>query len=91
MSPRHRDELPAIRNLGPKTSEWLHEVGIHTLDDLEVVGAVEAYKRLKTAFPHKVSLNALYGLQGAILHIHWNALPPDMKAELRAQVLEWSP
>ncbi|MEO8613089.1 MAG: TfoX/Sxy family protein [Chloroflexota bacterium] len=80
------DDLLAIRNIGPKTISWLHEVGIHTQADLEDLGAVETYKRLKKAFPQKVSLNALYGLQGAILNIPWNALPPDMKADLIAQV-----
>jgi DNA transformation protein and related proteins len=78
----------AIKNIGPKTTAWLHEVGIHTLEEIEALGAVEVYKRLKAAFPHKVSLNALYGLQAAILNIHWNDLPPDMKADLRAQVEE---
>ena len=75
-----------LRNIGPKTQGWLHEIGIDTLADLEALGAVEAYKRLKAARPQQVSLNALWGLQGAILNIHWNALPPDMKADLKAQV-----
>jgi DNA transformation protein len=88
MSLEPADELLTIRNIGPKTISWLHAVGIHTQADLEDLGAVEAYKRLKTAFPDKVSLNALYGLQGAILNMPWNALPPDMKAELITQVKE---
>jgi DNA transformation protein and related proteins len=75
-----------IKNIGPKTSAWLHKVGVHTLEDIEALGVVEVYKRLKTAFPNKVSLNALYGLQAAILNTHWNNLPPDMKADLKAQV-----
>lgn len=75
-----------IKNMGPKSRVWLHEIGIDTLEDLEAVGAVEAYRRLKAARPTEVSLNALWGLQGALLNIHWNALPPDMKADLKAQV-----
>jgi DNA transformation protein len=88
MPSQPSDDLYKIRNIGPKTISWLHEIGVHTQADLEDLGAVEVYKRLKAAFPHKVSLNALYGLQGAILNIHWNDLPPDMKAELKAQVQE---
>lgn len=72
--------------MGPKSRVWLHEIGIDTLEDLETIGAVEAYRRLKAARPTEVSLNALWGLQGALLNIHWNALPPDMKADLKAQV-----
>ena len=75
-----------FKNIGPKTRSWLHEVGINNQQDLEDVGAVEAYHRLKAAFPNQVSLNALYALQGAILNLRWDALPPDMKADLKAQV-----
>jgi DNA transformation protein len=79
------DDLQPLKNIGPKTRNWLHEVGIHTPADLDRLGAVEVYKRLKERFPEQVSLNALWGLQAAILDIHWTALPPDMKADLRAQ------
>ncbi|MBN8590982.1 MAG: TfoX/Sxy family protein [Anaerolineae bacterium] len=85
------DSLASLKNIGPKTREWLHEVGIHTPADLDRFGAVEVYKRLKERFPEKVSLNALWGLQAAILDIHWTALPPDMKDDLRAQVEHESP
>jgi len=81
-------ELSKLKGIGPKTTEWLNDIGVDTLVDLEALGVVEVYKRLKRAYPHKVSLNALYGLQAAILGIHWNALPLDMKAELRAQAEE---
>lgn len=80
------DDIISVRNIGPKTGDWLRAVGINTRGDLEDLGAVEAYRRLKTAFPKQVSLNALYGLQAAILDMHWNDLPPDMKADLRAQL-----
>lgn len=75
-----------IRNIGPRTLSWLHEIGINSLEDIETLGAFEVYRRLKASRPHQVSLNALWGLQAAILNIHWTALPPDMKADLKAQV-----
>jgi TfoX-like protein len=78
--------LSSLKNLGPKTQSWLHEVGIHTLEDIGALGAVEAYKRIKIAFPDRVSLNALYALQATLLNIHWNALPPDMKEDLKRAV-----
>jgi DNA transformation protein and related proteins len=80
------DALDSLKNIGPKTRAWLHEVDIHTPDDLDRLGAVEVYKRLKERFPEKVSLNALWALQAAILGIPWTALPPDMKDELRARM-----
>lgn len=79
------DELASLKNIGTKTAQWLTEVGINTPQELHAIGAVEAWKRLE-ATPHKLSLVGLYALQGAILDIHWNALPDDMKADLRRQI-----
>jgi DNA transformation protein len=66
----------------------MESVGIQTVEDLEALGAAAAYVRLKAAYPHKVSLNALWGLQGALMSIRWNQLPDNMKADLLAQVEE---
>lgn len=75
-----------MKNMGPKSSEWLASVGIHSLDDVANTGVVESYLRVKAAYPDKVSLNLLYGLQAALLDIPWNELPPDIKEELKRQV-----
>jgi hypothetical protein len=75
-----------MKNIGPKSSEWLASVGVHTLDDVAALGIVETYKRVKAAYPEKVSLNLLYGLQAALLDISWSELPADIKAELKRQV-----
>lgn len=75
-----------MKNLGPKSTEWLASVGIHSLDDVANVGVVESYLRVKAVYPDKVSLNLLYGLQAALLDLPWNELPPDIKAELKRQV-----
>jgi len=72
--------------MGPKSSEWLASVGVHTLDDVMNLGVVETYKRVKAAYPEKVSLNLLYALQAALLDLPWNELPPDIKEELKQQV-----
>ena len=78
--------MTAIKNMGPKSSAWLHEIGIDTLEDLEAIGTVEAYRRLKASRPTVVTLIALWGMQAALLNIHWNMLTPEMKAELKAQI-----
>lgn len=75
-----------MKNIGPKSKQWLASVGVHTLDDVVSLGVVETYKRVKAAYPEKVSLNLLYGLQAALLDLPWNELPPDMKIELKQQV-----
>jgi DNA transformation protein and related proteins len=77
-----------MKNMGPKSSEWLAAVGIHTLDDVAKLGVVETYKRVKAAYPEKVTLNMLWGLQAALLDLPWNELPPYIKETLRKQAEE---
>jgi len=77
-----------MKNIGPKSREWLASVGVYTLDDVAGLGVVETHKRVKAAYPEKVSLNLLWGLQAALLDLPWNELPPDIKSELRKQVGE---
>jgi DNA transformation protein len=77
-----------MKNLGPKSAEWLASIGVHSLDDVAKLGVVETYKRVKAAYPEKVTLNLLWGLQAALLGIRWDELPPDIKSELRRQVEE---
>ena len=77
-----------MKNIGPKSRAWLASVGVHSLEDVEELGAVETYLRVKAAYPEKVSLNMLYGLQAALLDIPWNMLPNNIKEELKRQVGE---
>jgi len=75
-----------VKNIGPKSKQWLASVGVHTLDDVVSLGVLETYKKVKAAYPEKVSLNLLYALQAALLDLPWNELPPDIKEELKQQV-----
>lgn len=75
-----------MKNIGKKSREWLKAIGIETLDEIDTLGAVEVYVRLKQAFPREISLNMLWGLQGAILDIPYNQLPPEMRESLLAEV-----
>ena len=77
-----------MKNMGPKSREWLASIGVHSLDDVAKLGVVETYKRVKAAYPEKVTLNMLWGLQAALLDISWNELPPDIKAQLRNEAGE---
>jgi len=74
-----------MKNIGPKSSEWLASVGVNTLEDVARLGVVETYKRVKAAYPDKVSLNMLYGLQAALLDIPINQLPQDIRDQLKRE------
>lgn len=75
-----------LRNLGPKSRQWLAEIGITTFEEIERLGSVEVYRRLKASRPREVSLNMLYGLEAAILDIPWQHLPQDVKDQVRTQI-----
>ena len=49
---------------------------------LEEAGAVGAYRSLKDAFPKWTSLNALWGIQAALMEIDWRQLPEEIKQQL---------
>ena len=42
-----------MKNLGPKSSEWLASIGVHSLEDVARLGVVETYKRVKAVYPEK--------------------------------------
>jgi DNA transformation protein len=75
-----------MKNLGPKSQAWLAGIGVHSLEDVARLGVVETYRRVKAAYPEKVTLNMLWGLQAALLEIPWNELPDDIKDQLRQEV-----
>jgi DNA transformation protein len=77
--------LHLLPNLGPRTASRLAEVGISSEDDLRALGAVQAYRRLRHAFPREVSLNALWALHACLQGIPWTALDAGTKARLRAE------
>lgn len=71
-----------LRNVGLVSLGWLREAGIRSASDLQRVGSVEAFCRVK-AMGHNASLNLLYALEGALLDMDWRELPMGVKAELK--------
>src|SRR5688572_17801219 len=76
---------PALKNLGKISTAWVNAAGIHTRADLERVGVVESYLRVKAMQP-RASLNLLWALQGALLNIHWNDVPLEMRDQLNEEL-----
>lgn len=73
-----------LRNIGPKSAAWLRQVGIRTRQDLEAVGAVDAFAKVRRA-GFKPSLNLLYSLEGALLDCHWQQLTMARRHQLQAE------
>jgi DNA transformation protein len=78
-------ELSALRKIGPESAAWLRSVGVETLADLERLGAVEAWRRARRAYPDRVTLNLLYALEAGLLDLPWTELPAEVKRRLAAE------
>jgi DNA transformation protein and related proteins len=79
-----RNNIPNLRNLGPKSTTWLANIGIYNRTDLETIGILEAFRRLWIA-GQKPSVVMLYALYGALHGCDWRMLEPDTKLELQTQ------
>ena len=79
--------IESLRNLGPKSSQWLRDAGINTIADLEQLGSVAAYRLVKERQP-KVSLNLLWALEAGLKGKDWRELPEATKQRLRKEAEE---
>ena len=79
--------LERMRNLGPVSAARLRAVGIESPEELRLVGAVDAYVRLKRGFPAEITHGLLYALHGAVTDVRWTALSEETRAALRDAVL----
>jgi DNA transformation protein len=80
-------DLLELKNLGATSVNWLRAVGIHSREELERIGPVAAYNRVRSR-GIRVSKVLLYALQGALLGVHWTDLDPGLKQQLLAQADE---
>lgn len=79
------DKLAKLKNLGPESSKWLRQVGLHSKADIEKIGPLKAYAMVREAgLP--ASLNLVYALQAMLMDLHWQKLPVDLRDELKVAV-----
>lgn len=62
--------LASLKSLGPKSQEMLETAGIHTVAQLQEIGSVAAYAKVKKVWP-KASLNLLWALESALTDVPW--------------------
>jgi DNA transformation protein len=78
-------DLITLRNIGPRTAEVLHAAGIHSARDLDEIGAIEAWKRIRSINRTYDNLMGLYALQGALMDCEISAMPMEIIADLKAE------
>ena len=74
--------VTALRNLGPKSAQWLAAIGIHTAEDLREIGYAAAFQELiasGTTTPHRMML---YALAGAVMDRSCMSFSRDEKREI---------
>jgi DNA transformation protein and related proteins len=76
------DRLP---NLGPRSTAWLREVGVHGVEDLARLGPVVVYRLVKQRQP-KASLNLLWALVAGLQGRDWRELTAAEKQRLRREL-----
>ncbi|MGR8931618.1 MAG: TfoX/Sxy family DNA transformation protein [Gammaproteobacteria bacterium] len=75
-------ELSQLKGLGPKSEKCLNEIGINTKKDLEKIGAIRAFIKLRNEYSIKPSLNFLYAMVGALENEHWANIAKSEKGRL---------
>jgi DNA transformation protein len=73
-------------NIGAKTEHLLQEVGVSTQEELQAIGPVEAWRRIKRLHPEQATLTPLYRLQGALLGVPWNKLSEEIMEQLLDEI-----
>ncbi len=76
-------ELSDLPNVGKVLEENLLAIGIKTPEQLQQIGAEEAFLRIRLQRDPGACLHMLYGIQGAILGIPDKFLPAQAKQELK--------
>lgn len=75
-------ELAKLKGLGPKSEKCLNEIGVKTRIDLENIGPVKAFLKLRNESSTKPSLNFLYAMVGALEEKHWAEIAKSEKGRL---------
>lgn len=74
------EDLTKLPNIGKVLAKKLHEIDVHSYDDLIDIGSVEATLRIVGPDTFRY-YNMLYAIEGAIRGIRWHDMPKeDLKA-----------
>lgn len=76
-------ELTGMMNIGREMAGKLESVGIKSAEELQEIGAKQAFFKLKEIYPN-VCLVHLYALEGAVQNTGYNRLSEDTKKDLKA-------
>lgn len=76
-----------LKNLGRQSGQWLRDVGITTIGELERLGPVVAY-RLVREQQGRSSLNLLWALAAGLKELDWRELSEETKVRLQQEAAD---
>lgn len=84
MTTNQAKSLGQAKNIGPIILQRLHEIGVYSLADLAKTTSPCAYVQICAQHPTKTFpvCYYLYSLEGALLDLHWDELPKNLKEDL---------
>ncbi len=88
MKTKKSNDLKSAKNIGLTIEKHLNAIGINYLEDLKRLTPAKAYKKICKSNPGKTFpvCYYLYSLQGAIMDLHWNDLPEEIKQNLKKHI-----
>jgi DNA transformation protein len=75
-------ELSKLNNIGERVEEQLNQVGIYSEEELQLIGAKEAWLRIQS-IDESACIHRLLALEGAICGVKKTVLPEEKKNELK--------
>jgi DNA transformation protein len=74
--------IAELQDLGPKSQAMLAAAGIVTVEQLQRLGSVRAYPKVKATGANNASLNLLWALEGALTGLPWQVVAREHKLSL---------
>lgn len=75
-------ELSKLPNIGTEVERQLEQAGIHTAEELKMMGAEKAWLKIQE-LDDSACIHRLLALEGAILGVRKTLLPEERRAELK--------
>jgi len=75
--------LADLPNVGKVLEHHLRQVGVTSPEQLQQMGAEEAFLRIRAQVDSGACLHMLYGIEGAVQGIPDKDLSPEAKAQLK--------
>lgn len=76
------ETLSQLPNIGKEVERQLNQVGIHTYEDLQALGAEAAWLKIQE-IDESACIHRLLALEGAIMGVRKTLLPEQRKVELK--------